>query len=378
MTRETFDNVAAIEPLTGSSNYATWKRPMTSYLKAKQVWDVVSGEMERPECLFKYAKPITADVIPLIRSSSAGAARQKAIDTRLEIEVQAFERYEKWSKCEAEAYHTIFRYLSPEVSIHAAGIETSRDLWDDLENRYSQMELATYCELFAQLKETTGESCKNGREFVDRVRLLVNRLNAIAPESIGDKAHIAILLTQIGPEYAYIIDSIQNDKEPVNPTAVGTRLANAERTVRGKESASQSAVISTGSINAVRTSVTRCSYCRRRGHEEQRCWKKNPHLKPRKDTFANADRNNSGTPNISLPSQKEERQGPPVSKRQRVNIVRERVTTLYTRAPKPQWIWTLQPPVISAGTGIVLPVSSSIERCWKRQEIQLKLRGLAL
>jgi hypothetical protein len=295
MTRETFDNVAAIEPLTGSSNYATWKRLMTSYLKAKQVWDIVSGEMERPECLFKYAKPITADIIPLIGSSSAGAARQKAIETRLEIEVQAFERYEKWSKCEAEAYHTIFRYLSPEVSIHAAGIETSRDLWDDLEDRYSQMELATYCELFAQLKETTGESCKNGREFVDRVRLLVNRLNGIAPESIGDKAYIAILLTQIGPEYAYIIDSIQNDKEPVNPTAVGTRLANAERTIRGKESASQSAVISTGSINAVRTSVTRCSYCRRRGHEDQRCWKKNPHLKPRKDTFANADRNNSGT-----------------------------------------------------------------------------------
>ena len=87
---------------------------MTSYLKAKQLWDVVSGEMERPDCLFKYVKPITADVITLIGSNINGAARQKAIETRLEAEVQAFERYEKWSKCEGEAYHTIFRYLSPE------------------------------------------------------------------------------------------------------------------------------------------------------------------------------------------------------------------------------------------------------------------------
>ncbi|KAJ6174750.1 hypothetical protein N7485_005194 [Penicillium canescens] len=33
--------VTAIEPLTGSDNFATWKRLMTSYLKAGQVWDVV-------------------------------------------------------------------------------------------------------------------------------------------------------------------------------------------------------------------------------------------------------------------------------------------------------------------------------------------------
>ncbi|KAJ5283371.1 hypothetical protein N7505_001351 [Penicillium chrysogenum] len=87
------------------------------------------------------------------------------------------------------------------------------------------MELATFCELFAQLRETTGERCGSAREFVDRVRLLVHRLNAIAPGSIGDRAHIAILLTQIGPEYVLIVDAIQNDKDPVNPTTIGNRLS---------------------------------------------------------------------------------------------------------------------------------------------------------
>jgi hypothetical protein len=35
----------------------------------------------------------------------------------------------------AKAYHTIFRYLSPHISIHVAGLETSRDLWNELEER---------------------------------------------------------------------------------------------------------------------------------------------------------------------------------------------------------------------------------------------------
>jgi hypothetical protein len=129
-------SVVAIEPLTGSENYVTWKRLMTSYLKARQVWDVVSGELQRPDCQFKYAKPITADINPLINGRLVGTPRQKAIEDRLEIEVQAFKRHREWSKREAEAYHTILRYLSPEISVHVAGLETSQDLWNDLEEQY--------------------------------------------------------------------------------------------------------------------------------------------------------------------------------------------------------------------------------------------------
>ena len=96
--------VTAIEPLTGSDNFATWKRLMTSYLKARQVWDVVSGDLQRPDCLFKYAKPITADIHPLVEPHLNGAVRQRAIEARLEVEVQAFERHREWSRREAEAY----------------------------------------------------------------------------------------------------------------------------------------------------------------------------------------------------------------------------------------------------------------------------------
>ncbi|KAI2707449.1 hypothetical protein CBS147333_9343 [Penicillium roqueforti] len=295
------------------------KRLITSYLKARQVWDIVSGNLQRPDCLFKYAKPITADIHPLVEPHLNRASRR-----------------------EAEAYHTIFRYLSPHISIHIAGPETSRDLWNELEERYRRMELATFCELFTQLRETTGERYASTRDFIDRVRLLVHRLNAIAPGSIGNKTHIAILLTQIGPEYILVIDAIQNDKDPVNPTTIGNRLSNAEQTVQRKESPAPPPGVPGPSINTVQRNPKKCTYCRKRSHMVAECWKKQRKIHPPRDHALKAERSASGSPRNNMhnipSSQREDRQGPPTSKRPRINIVRARVTTLYTHAPQPRWI----------------------------------------
>jgi hypothetical protein len=89
--------VTALEPLTRSDNFATWKRLMTSYLKIRQVCDVVLGDLQRPGCLFRYAKPITVDIHPLVRSRHPSATVK-------------------------------FQYLSLHIGIHVAGLETSHDL----------------------------------------------------------------------------------------------------------------------------------------------------------------------------------------------------------------------------------------------------------
>ncbi|OQE62857.1 hypothetical protein PENNAL_c0258G03846, partial [Penicillium nalgiovense] len=246
-------------------------------------------------------------------------------------EVQAFERHREWSRREAKAYHTIFRYLSPHISIHVAGLETSRDLWNELEERYRRMELATFCELFAQLRETTGERCASARDFVDRVRLLVHRLNAIALGSIGDKTHIAILLTQIGPEYILVVDAIQNDKDPVNPTTIGNRLSNAEQTVRRKESPVPPQGDPGPSINAVQRNPKKCTYYKKRGHMVAECWKKQRETHPPRDYALKAERSASGSPRNNIhnipSSQREDRQGPPTSKRPRINVILDSAAT---------------------------------------------------
>jgi hypothetical protein len=86
-------------------------------------------------------------------------------------------------------------------------------------------ELTTFCELFAQLRETAAAQCTSMHEFIDRVQLLVH-LNAIASGSIADRSHLR--LTQIGPKNTLIVDTIQNYKGPVKSTSIGNQLANAE------------------------------------------------------------------------------------------------------------------------------------------------------
>jgi transposase InsO family protein len=167
-------------------------------------------------------------------------------------------------------------------------------------------------------------------------------LNAIVPGSIGDRAHIAILLTQIGPEYVLIVDAIQNDKDPVNPTTIGNRLSNAEQTVRRKESPTPPQAASGPSINTVQKNARKCNYCKKRGHVVAQCWKKQREVQPSRDHALKAERSASVSPRNNLQnipsSQMEDRQGPPTSKRPRINVVRARVTTLYTHAPSPRWI----------------------------------------
>lgn len=223
--------------------------------------------------------------------------------------------------------------------MHVAGLETSRDLWNELKEQYRRMELATFCELFAQLRETTGDRCASARKFVDRVRILVHRLNAIAPGLIGDRAHIVMLLTQIGPEYILIVDAIQNDKDPVNLTIIGNRLANAEQTVRRKDSPTPPQGATELSVNTVQANTKKCNHCKKRGYIAAKCWKKYPELRPQRDSAVKTEQSASGSlGNTISSSQVEEQQGPPTSKRPRINIVRVRVTTLYTYAPQPQWI----------------------------------------
>lgn len=108
----------------------------------------MSGDLEHPDYSFKYAKPITANIQPLVEPHLAGAVRQYMIEARLEAEVQAFERHREWLRCETEAYHIIFWYLSPYISIYITGLEISRDLWNELKEQYQWMEIATFCKLF--------------------------------------------------------------------------------------------------------------------------------------------------------------------------------------------------------------------------------------
>ncbi|GCB28299.1 hypothetical protein AAWM_11184, partial [Aspergillus awamori] len=255
--------VTAIEPLTGSDNYATWKRLMTSYLKARQVWDVVSGDLRRPDCLFKYAKPITADIHPLVEPPRWGV-RQRAIEARLEVEVQA---------------------------IHVADLRR----------------LAT-----------SGMNSKNGTGEWSSPRSVSYLRSFVKP--LASAAAVPANLSIGLDRNTLVVDAIQNDKDPVNPTTIGNRLSNAEQTVRRKEAPTPLQAASGPSVHTVQQTAKKCNYSVQ-------------------DHALKAERSVSGSPRSNLQmipsSQLEDRQGPPTSKTEDQYREGEGDDPLYPRTATP-------------------------------------------
>ncbi|KAF9890009.1 hypothetical protein FE257_006689 [Aspergillus nanangensis] len=172
------------------------------------------------------------------------------------------------------------------------------------------------------------------RDFVDRVRLLINRLNAITLGLIGDQTYITILLTQIGSEYAFIVDAIQNDKELGTPVAVGNRLANAERVVRGKDLVSS--LVSSAALIHVIIPVKKS--IRISGHKGTVC--------PIQTGVIRV------YPAIQAIDQARKKTGRAYWLLRDQEYIRAKVTTFYTHVPDPRWIMD------SAATSHV---------CWDRE-----------
>lgn len=88
----------------------------------------------------------------------------------------------------------------------------------------------------------------------------------------------------------------------------------------------------------VQKTAKKHAYCKR-GHVAAECGKKQREQQWPRDHALKTEESGSGSPRHNLQiissSQRKEWQGPPASKRPRINIVRARVTTLYTHAPAP-------------------------------------------
>jgi hypothetical protein len=197
------------------------------------------------------------------------------------------------------------------------------------------MGLATFCELFAQLRETTAARCASRRESVNRMQLLMHRLNTFAPGSNDDRAHNVIRLTQIGLGYFLVVDAIKNGNDPVKPDLIAKRLANAEQMVQRNDAATLPHG-APGRTSKKRT-LRKCTYCKKHDHVIAECWKKQREQQPPRNYVLKTERSPSGSPRhtlqIILSRPVEELQGLPTFKRPQINILRASLTALCTHTP---------------------------------------------
>lgn len=123
-----------------------------------------------------------------------GGSRFQAVPI-LEIQVKTYERFQEWSQGEAFAYRTIRNRLTLRVKDQMAERGSSRELWNQLKERYDRGELAAYCEIFAQLKETTGDMYSRSRNRLHQQHMSVVALphyQEISANSLLSHQHLKI------------------------------------------------------------------------------------------------------------------------------------------------------------------------------------------
>ncbi|KAL1973210.1 hypothetical protein VTN31DRAFT_6752 [Thermomyces dupontii] len=222
--------------------------------------------------------------------------------------MQAHNRYQDRCKRESEAFSTLLRHISPDISPHLTRNKTSYDLWKDLDDRYRNAALATFCDVSAQLIETKSDMFSTGREYVDQIGLLVRRLNILRPNSVTDYMHISFLSNNIGPEYENTVNGIKNESKPdLTATDVANRVANASRNTAIKKDATQP------QVNHIKKGKNK-KICKHKGHKPSECWILHPRLRPQnwQGTPATGKRNGSSDQGkATQQGQQKERQAVP-------------------------------------------------------------------
>ena len=132
-------------------------------------------------------------------------------------------------------------------------------------------------------------------------RLTTNGMNSKTGTGAWSWSHFAMLLTQIGPEHIRIVNCIRKGKDAVSLAMAGNCLANAEQTVRRKDSPTPLQGVTGPSVNTVQTNTEKCNYCKKRGHVAAKCWRY-AELRPQRDSAVKPERSASGSPGNTISS----------------------------------------------------------------------------
>src|SRR5213075_341781 len=195
-----------VDPLQGSANYRTWKFSMRMVLQAKELWEVVSGEEEKPE--------------------SGKAA-------------------ENWEKKARKALALIALALSASEKEHVIDCTTPKAAWDILAKLY---EGKGRNRRFMLLQELFRMSMEGGSmdSYLRSVREKMSELSTVGLQ-LEDDIKLAIILNGLPEQYRYLVVSLEKQEEidfdeltarlleeelKVNPGAKMTALS--ARTIPGR------------------------------------------------------------------------------------------------------------------------------------------------
>ena len=167
--------------------------------------------------------------------------------------------------------------------IQLKGLKSAIEIWDRLKDLYEPKGFSSEFLVCKELFSTTLSRCGNSIEnYLNRIKRLSDEL-AARNLAIPSKVIVAYALNNLSHEYEHTVAIItQNlrtngDKE-VELNAIFSYLIDEARRLKSLEPQEMAMSINTNKS----THKLKCSFCKRIGHNPDKCWKKNPHLMPNK------------------------------------------------------------------------------------------------
>ena len=194
----------------------------------------------------------------------------------------------QWLQKDAKARAIIGLSLGREYTDHVVGCSTARAMWTTILDLFQKKTLLNQLRIRRQFYSAKMGDSEKAMAFISRVRQLAADCKAM--DVIIDEKDIAMtILCGLPERYEHLIvaiDAASNDTT-LSLEFVKSRLLQEEQRMQDRgsfKSSSDTALLTSSSLETVPSDTAKCSYCGKKYHTEKTCWKKHPHLKPKKDS----------------------------------------------------------------------------------------------
>lgn len=242
----------AIDKLT-ESNFHVWKYNIELVLGAKEL-----------------SSHITEDASKAKETASSSSSDENA----------------KWFQKDAKARAVIGLSLGKEYTDHVVGCSSARAMWTTILDLFQKKTLLNQLRIRRRFYSAKMGDSEKAMAFISRVRQLASDCKAMDVK-IDDKDIAMTVLCGLPSRYEHLIVAIDAaaDDKTLSLEFVKSRLLQEEQRMldRGDvKPSTDTALVTSHSSGNASSDVPECSFCGKKYHNESKCWKKHPHLKPKK------------------------------------------------------------------------------------------------
>lgn len=192
-----------------------------------------------------------------------------------------------WLRKDRKAQAIIGLSISNELLENVRNCTSAKQMWSSIKDVFERHTLLNKLAARRQFYTAVKSESETILQFSNRIRQLADTLKSMSV-LIDDSELAMALLNGLPEQYDALIsalDAVGNDDHTLSFDHVKARVMQEEQRMGMRHAAatvqSEAAALLSQQTNANRQRP-QCTYCKKVGHVEDKCWKKYPHLNPHK------------------------------------------------------------------------------------------------